>query len=79
MDQGKTEPISPERVRALRRVQTRSSITGFAAVLIMGLSILLSLNSSTGGLAWLAWFVIPLGLVAGVAILLFGRKWAKMR
>jgi hypothetical protein len=45
----------------------------------MGLSILLSLNSSTGGLAWLAWFVIPLGLVAGVAILLFGRKWAKMR
>jgi hypothetical protein len=77
MAQRKADPILPEQVRAFRRVQTRSSITGFAAFFIMGLSVVLSLNSSTGGLAWFAWFVIPLGLVGGVAILLVGRRWAK--
>jgi hypothetical protein len=81
MEQGKSEPISisPEQVRAIRRAQARSSVTGFLAFFVMGLSIVLSLNSSTGGLAWFAWFVIPLGLVAGVAILLVGRRWAKTR
>jgi hypothetical protein len=51
----------------------------YVAFLIMGLSVVLSLNSSTGRVAWFAWFVIPLGLVAGVAILLVGRRWVKMK
>jgi hypothetical protein len=81
MEQGKSEPISisPEQVRAIRRAQARSSLTGFLAFFIVGLTILLSFDRSTGGLAWFAWLVIPLGLVGGVAIFLVGRTWAKIK
>jgi undecaprenyl pyrophosphate phosphatase UppP len=77
MGQAKREPISLEQVRAIRRAEARSSLTGFLAFFIVGLSVVLSLNRSTGELAWFAWFVIPLGLVCGVTIFLVGRRWAK--
>ncbi len=77
MAQGKRVSISPEQIRAIRRTEARSSAVAFIAFFIMGLSVLLSLDTASGGLTPFAWFVIPVGIVAGVAIFVFGRRWAR--
>ncbi len=74
---GKRDVIPPEQLRAFRRAKARAGGTAALAFFIMGLSVMLSFNATFTGLTSYGWYVVPIGVVVGVAIFVAGGRWAK--
>ena len=75
---------SGEQARARLAADARKNVLWFIAFFVAVVSVLLSIDRSSGRLAAYAWIVIPLGVSAAVMIaviaqILWSKAWAKTR